>query len=805
MLIKRMFITFVTSILGILLMGAVPFAFNGTSFQFSKYTDGLKELLSQLSHLADITYPAGAAQRSLFPDVWEPYTYSMTVLFSALFLALFLAILLSILISLLPKRLYQGAKSILFVFESFPDILITVLIQFLIIWIYKKTNVLLFDVVAFGDSQPYTLPILCLSVMPIILSLRILLFHMEEEWEEPYIENAKSKGLSRLYILIHHIMPNTLIHFFHQSKMILWFMLSNLLVIEILFNIRGITNFVYQHGFPAIFTVASLLVFLPMYAFFALGSWFTNRWAMQSEAAATAAAQSSLNLEPLWRVLKRLLVRIVRPLQYVAAQPLFVAGFCIIGSILALSLIHNYAFGNEIPQTQVIYAKDGFNALGRAPFEPSSRFWFGTDQFGFELLYKIASGAKYTIGLAFFISLARLLLSFAGGYLFFIMNQRVKEWLKGLVDSTHYIPVALLCYFILNAVVLSEGMTFWQKGTFYILILTLVAVPAVSVMIGSEMELISYREFVTSAKVLGGSRFHVFSRHILPHTLPKLWFIYIQQIMYVLILFAHLGLLQIFFGGTVLEEYTVFGGDLLPKSMSNEWSGLIGSYYRQMMLRPYLLIIPVLFFAVSIFGVNLMLEGLKRTIEDLQWQRKKYFHPASLVIVAVAVGLCFFAVHKFSDDFRQRAKAVSAQKVEAKETERKIPIVELERDTISQFADGMINGVREYYIGGPMERSIINGVYGKPIKVKDYEKRTEYYYKEDGYQIIISSGLSRVINRMQVEYDSSRKDIKEAMKMKPMKETKDSLSYLKGRYLVLFTEKSKGHWWLSLQDQYYFR
>lgn len=61
-------------------------------------------------------------------------------------------------------------------------------------------------------------------------------------------------------------------------------------------------------------------------------------------------------------------------------------------------------------------------------------------------------------------------------------------------------------------------------------------------------------------------------------------------------------------------------------------------------------------FAVSILGVNLMLEGLKRTIEDLQWRRKKYFHPASLVIVAVAVSFCFFAVHKFSDDFAQKEK-----------------------------------------------------------------------------------------------------------------------------------------------------
>ncbi|MDN4523882.1 ABC transporter permease subunit [Fictibacillus fluitans] len=803
MLIKRIFITFVTSIIGIVLMGAIPFAFNGTSFEFSKYTDGLKALLGQLAHPGDLTYSSEAARRGLFPDLWEPYLYSMTVLFAALFLALFAAIVLSILISLLPKSLYRGAKSVLFLFESFPDILITVLIQFLIIWIYKKTNVLLFDVVAYGDSQPYTLPILCLSVMPTILSLRILLFHMEEEWEEPYIENARSKGLSRLYILIHHIMPNTLIHFFHQSKMILWFMLSNLLVIEILFNIRGITNFVYQHGDPSIFTVASLLVFLPMYAFFTLGSWFTSRWALQSEAAATAAAQSGLNLEPLWRMLKHVFVRIIRPLQYVGAQPLFVAGFCIIGSILVISLIHNYAFDNKILQTQVLYAKDGFNALKRAPFEPSSRFWFGTDQFGYELLYKIASGAKYTLGLAFFISLARLLLSFVGGYLFFIMNQKLKEWIKGLVDSTHYIPVALLCYFILFTVILSEGLTFWEKGTFYILILTLVAVPAVSVMIGSEMELISYREFVTSAKVLGGSRFHVFTRHILPHMLPKLWFIYIQQIMYVLILFAHLGLLEIFFGGTVREEYTVFGGDFLPKSMSNEWSGLIGSYYRQMMLRPYLLVIPVLFFAVSIFGVNLMLEGLKRAIEDLQWRRKKHFHPASAIIVAVAVGFCFFAVHKFSEDFDRKEKIAAAH--EAVATEQKTPIVDLDDDTISQFEDGMINGVREYYLGGPMERTIINSVYGKPLKVKDYEKRTDYYYKDGGYQIIISSGMSRVINRMQVQYDSSREDIKKAMKSKPAKETKDSLSYIKGRYLVLFTEKSDGHWWISLQDQYYFR
>lgn len=87
--------------------------------------------------------------------------------------------------------------------------------------------------------------------------------------------------------------------------MILWFMLSNLLVIEILFNIYGITNFVYRHGNPAVFTIASMLVFIPMYAFFVLGSMWTNKWAVQNEMAATAAAQSSFSFQPYWLIIKR--------------------------------------------------------------------------------------------------------------------------------------------------------------------------------------------------------------------------------------------------------------------------------------------------------------------------------------------------------------------------------------------------------------------------------------------------------------------------------------------------------------------
>lgn len=765
--------------------------------------DGLKTLLQQLLQPMNITYSSEGVERFLFPAIFEPFLYSIIVLFAALILAIVISILLSLIISLLPNSLYKAAKSGLFVFESLPDVLIAVLVQFIIISIYRKTNILLFNISAWGNEQPYVLPILCLTVLPTLLCLRVLLYHMEEEWEAPYIENARGKGLSKLYILIYHVLPNTLVHFFNQSKMILWFMLSNLLVIEILFNIYGITNFVYRHGkqSPVIFTIASLLVFLPMFIFFVLGSWWTNKWTVQSEAASATAIESPFSLAPYWQIVKRYLLKIVRPLRSAWDQPYFVFGFCIIFTLLALSLIHNYVFDNEIPKHQVIYAKDGFNAIGKAPFEPSSRFWFGTDQFGNNLLYQIISGAKYTLGLAFLISFIRLFASFAGGYLFYSMNDKLKSWVKGIVDATHYVPVALLCYFIMFPVVIADQLSFWDKGVFYILVLTIVAVPAISVMIGSEMELISKREFVTSAKVLGGSQFHVFRKHILPHLLPKLSFIYIQQIMYVLILFAHLGLLQMFFGGTIFEPYAMYE-EPLPLSVSNEWSGLVGINYRQLLLRPYLIIIPVLFFAISIVAMNFMLEGLRRGIENQSYYHKKKLNIPSLVIVLATAALCIFSVQKFSSDFAaERALAVAAEKKE--KAERRNPIVTLDEGTFQRFEEGTIYGVCECYLDEQVPPSLKVSPFGKLEKVDDAKDRTVYYFKKDGYEYIVTVGLNWRVQQIKAQIDGTREEFLKAMP-KPTKQTKKLLSYNIDDYLVRLNEEKDG-WWISIQDKDYFK
>jgi peptide/nickel transport system permease protein len=101
---------------------------------------------------------------------------------------------------------------------------------------------------------------------------------MEEEFNKQYIDTAKGKGIGRFRILWRHVLPNTLLSVFHQSRNILWFMLSNLLMVEYLFNIYGVTTLVREMGNPAIFTISMLLLFLPMFLFFTAFRIFSYKW-----------------------------------------------------------------------------------------------------------------------------------------------------------------------------------------------------------------------------------------------------------------------------------------------------------------------------------------------------------------------------------------------------------------------------------------------------------------------------------------------------------------------------------------------
>ncbi|MQR93880.1 ABC transporter permease [Fictibacillus phosphorivorans] len=288
-------------------------------------------------------------------------------------------------------------------------------------------------------------------------------------------------------------------------------------------------------------------------------------------------------------------------------QPFFLIGFLFVFSLLTFSLYHYYVMDNEIYENQIVY--EGITPVDKAPFAPSSEYWFGSDRMGADLFYQIVSGAKYTLGIAFIASFLRIILSYFGGILLMSAG-RLLPVIKGLGQSFYYIPSALLIVLIIWPVTMSDQFTFWDKVYFELLLIVLIAVPNTAILMKEEINLIQREEFITSAKLMGGSRLRILFKHVMPHLWPKLLLMYVQQVIAVLLLLAHLGILGLFFGGTTFREYGLEFE--IPVSDSNEWSGLLGGYYYQLRLAPWLVFFPVLSFATVIMAFNFMAEGIKR-------------------------------------------------------------------------------------------------------------------------------------------------------------------------------------------------
>jgi peptide/nickel transport system permease protein len=300
----------------------------------------------------------------------------------------------------------------------------------------------------------------------------------------------------------------------------------------------------------------------------------------------------------------------------------FLIGFVFIIGLCTISLLHTFVWDNQIAQTQIRY-EDG-RAVEGSPIAPRVDIPLGTNVQGFHMTHLISVGAKYTIGFAVLIAFIRLLTSMVFGILYGAYFFSFRKYVTWVVDVFNYVPVTLLALFILTPflVEIPTGFdyTFWERVWIEVIILALIAVPPTSILIGNEMGRIYNHEFIDGAKIIGGSRLHILWKHVRPHIQPQLWIIFMQQLVQTMLVLAHLGFFKVFFGGTNMSFDPYFRDP--PQSISYEWSGLIGDGMRHLTVSPWIVLVPITFFALTILAMNFMLEGIKTVTENWRVDHK---------------------------------------------------------------------------------------------------------------------------------------------------------------------------------------
>ncbi|HET8562299.1 MAG TPA: ABC transporter permease [Candidatus Binatia bacterium] len=226
----------------------------------------------------------------------------------------------------------------------------------------------------------------------------------------------------------------------------------------------------------------------------------------------------------------------------------------------------------------------------------SGSYWLGTDNLGRDILSRIIYGSRISLLVG---TTTVVLAGFLGCFL-----GAIAGYFGDLTDETisKVTEIFLAFPFLLLAIAM---MAFLGQGVINLILALMITrwVQYCRVVRGEVLSL-KERDFVTAAKALGGKDFYVLLRHVMPNTFASVTVIATFAMAIVIIAEASLSFL-----GLGVPAHIPTWGSMLSEGRS------------YMNRAPWLTIFPGLAIFITVFGINLLGDGL-RDIFDPKLRRQ---------------------------------------------------------------------------------------------------------------------------------------------------------------------------------------
>ncbi|MDI3496792.1 MAG: peptide/nickel transport system permease protein [Archaeoglobus sp.] len=220
---------------------------------------------------------------------------------------------------------------------------------------------------------------------------------------------------------------------------------------------------------------------------------------------------------------------------------------------------------------------------------PSLKHPFGTDQLGRDMLSRVLHGGRVSLVIAATISLLSMCIGSLIGAVSGYFGGVVDDAIGRIIDVFMSIPEIVLNIAMVGVFCAAYGAS------------TLIVIAAVvftnwvgyaRVMRGMVLSL-KEREFVLCARAIGAGDWYILFRHVIPNAASPLVVLATLNVGNVIMTIASLGFL---------------GLGIQPPTP--EWGQILNSGKNYITTAPWITFFPGLFIALSVFGFNLLGEGL---------------------------------------------------------------------------------------------------------------------------------------------------------------------------------------------------
>lgn len=224
-----------------------------------------------------------------------------------------------------------------------------------------------------------------------------------------------------------------------------------------------------------------------------------------------------------------------------------------------------------------------FQGEALSKYIKQTKFVFGTDKYGRDLLSRVMVGARISFFIGFVAVFISLVIGIFMGSIAGFYGGKIDALVMWIINVTWSIPTLLLVI----AITLALGKGFWQV---FIAVGLTMWVEVARVVRGQIMSL-KEMQYVTAARALGYNDFRIITKHILPNIMAPV----------IVIAAAN------FAAAILIESGLSFLGLGAQPPMAS-WGAMIKDHYNYIILgKPYLALIPA--FCIMLLVMSFMLVG----------------------------------------------------------------------------------------------------------------------------------------------------------------------------------------------------